>query len=100
MQARSTLKDRVDHLKGLVDLLAHFRTSQHDLATHEDQKHNFWLDHSINETGEQFGLVRAEHVMTTSQAFETNGELDIARALIPVRLYVTFEEHHNHTTMF
>ncbi len=77
-----TLKDGIDHLESLVDLLSHFRTSQHDLAAHEDQEHDLWLYHSVDETGKQFRLVRAKHVMTTGQPFETDGEFDVARALI------------------
>jgi hypothetical protein len=57
------LKHRVDHFKGLVDLLSHLGASQDNLAADEDQKHNFRLDHSVDETREQLRLVRAEVVM-------------------------------------
>ena len=76
-----TLKHGVDHLECLIDLLAYFGASQDDFAAHEDQEHNLGLNHSVNETREQFRLVGAKHVMTTSQTFETNGKLDVARAL-------------------
>lgn len=38
------------------------------------------LHHSVDETREEFGLVRAEHMMAAGKAFKTNGELDIARS--------------------
>ena len=74
------LQHRVDHLKGLVDLLADLGTGENDLAAHEDEKHNLRLDHAIDETREQLGLVRTEVVMLGSKTLETDGELDIARA--------------------
>jgi hypothetical protein len=64
----------------LVDLLSHFGTSEDDLATDKNQKHNTWLDHAVDETGEQLRFVRAEVVMLRGETFETDGELDIARA--------------------
>jgi hypothetical protein len=73
-----TLKHRVDHFESLVDLLAHLRTGQDNLAAHEDQEDDLGLDHSVDETGEQFWLVRAEHMMTAGKTFKTNGELDVA----------------------
>lgn len=74
------LKDRVDHFEGLVDLLADFRTSQDNLATDEDEKNNFRLDHSVDQTREQFRLIRAEIVMARSETLQTDWELDIAGA--------------------
>lgn len=38
-----TLEHRVDHFEGLVDLLSNLRTSEHDLATDKDEKHDFRL---------------------------------------------------------
>ena len=52
LQTAHTLKHRVDHLECLIDLLAHLRTSQNNLAAHEDQEHDLGLDHSVNETWE------------------------------------------------
>ena len=78
LQTAHTLKHGVDHLECLINLLAHLRTSQNNLAAHEDQEHDLGLDHSVDETWEQFRLVRAEHVMTASKTFETDGEFDIA----------------------
>lgn len=75
-----TLKHRVDHLEGLVNLFSNLRASQDNLATDEDQEHNLWLDHSVDKTGEQLRLVRAEIVMTRCKTFETDRELDVARA--------------------
>lgn len=51
------LKHRVDHLEGLVDLLTHFRAGKDDFSADEDQKHNLGLDHAVDETREQLGLV-------------------------------------------
>lgn len=73
-----TRKHRVDHLECLVYLFADFGTSQDNLAADKDQKDNLGLYHAIDETGEQFRLVRAEVVMAASQAFEANGKLDVA----------------------
>lgn len=75
-----TLEHGVDHFKGLVNLLTNFGTSQDDLAADEDQQDNLGLNHSVNETREQLGLVGAEIVMARRKTFQTNGELDVARA--------------------
>jgi hypothetical protein len=70
----------VDQLERLVDFLAHLGTSQDDLAGHEDEEYNLGLHHTVDETREELGLVRAEHVVTACQAFKTDRELDVARA--------------------
>lgn len=70
----------VDELESLVDLLANLGTSQDDLARDEDQEDDLGLHHAVDETGEEFGLVGAEHVVTASKALETNRELDVARS--------------------
>jgi len=74
------LQDGIDHFECLVDLFSDLCTGEDDLATDEDKKHNLRLDHTVNQTGEQFRLVRAEVVMARSQALQTNGELDVTRA--------------------
>jgi len=73
-------QDRVDELKGLVDLFANLGTGKNDLAGYEDEQNNLWLHHTVDETREKFRLVRAEHVMARCQALKTNGELDVAGA--------------------
>ena len=78
-QVEHTLKHRVDHLEGLVDLLSDLGARQHDFAADENQQHDLGLDHAVDETREQLGLVRAEIVMARGQTLETNGELDVAR---------------------
>ena len=65
-------KNRVDELKGLVDLLSDFGTGEDDLAGDEDEQHDLGLHHSVDETREKFGLVRAEHVMARAQALESD----------------------------
>ena len=75
-----TSEHRVDQLEGLVDLLTNFGTGQDDLATDEDEQDDLRLHHAIDETREELRLVRAEVVMATSQTFETDGELDVARS--------------------
>jgi hypothetical protein len=70
----------VDELKGLVDLLTDLGTGQDDLAGDEDEEDDLGLHHTVDETGEEFGLVGAEHVVTASKAFKTDGELDVARS--------------------
>ena len=71
---------RVDEFERLVDFLTDLGTGQDTLAGDEDQEDNLGLHHSVDETREEFGLVRAEHVVTACQAFETDRELDVARA--------------------
>jgi hypothetical protein len=71
---------RVNELERLIDFLAHLGTGQDDLAGYEDEEYNLRLHHAVDETREQLRLVRAEHVVTACQAFETDGELDVARA--------------------
>jgi hypothetical protein len=75
-----TLKNRVYHFEGLVNFLSDFGTSQDDLATDEDQKNNLGLDHSVDQTREQLGLVRAEVVMARCKTLQTDRELDITGA--------------------
>lgn len=75
-----TLKHRVDHLKGLIDLLTDFRTCQDDLATDKDQEHNLRLDHAVDQAREQLGLVRAEVVVARRQTLQADGELDVTGA--------------------
>ena len=41
--SEQTLKHRVNHLKGLVDLLSDLGSSEDDLATDEDQEDDFRL---------------------------------------------------------
>jgi len=77
---RHTRKHRNHHLEGLVNLLANLGTGQDNLAADKDQKHNLGLHHAVDETGEELGFIGAEHVMLNSQAFKSNGELDVARA--------------------
>lgn len=45
-----------------------------------DIPYDLGLHHSVDQTREQLRLVRAEHVMATGKTFETDGELDVARA--------------------
>ena len=71
---------RVDELERLVDFLTDLGTGQDNLAGHEDEEYNLGLHHAVDETREELGLVRAEHVVTACQAFETDRELDVARA--------------------
>lgn len=78
--ATHTRKHRVDQLKGLVDLLTHFGASQDDLSRHEDQEHDLGLHHAVDQTREEFRLVRAEVVVARGQTLQTDGELDVAGA--------------------
>lgn len=79
-RSKRTLKHRVDHLKCLIDLLAHLRTSQDNLSRHEDKQDNLRLDHAIDKTREQLWLIRAEVVMLRRKTLQTDWELDVARA--------------------
>ena len=71
---------RVDQLKRLVDLLTDLGTSEDYLARDEDEQDDLRLHHTIDETGEEFRLVGAEHVMAASKTLQSDGELDVARA--------------------
>lgn len=75
-----TLKDGIDHLEGLIDLLANLGTSEDNLAADEDQEYDLGLNHAVDETREQLRLVRAEVVVLGGQALEADRELDVARA--------------------
>lgn len=75
-----TLENRVDHLKRLINLLTNLSTRQDYLAADKDEKDDLWLHHSVDETGEQLGLVRAEVHMTGRKTLQTNGKLDVARS--------------------
>lgn len=46
-----TVQHWVDHLEGLVNLLSNLRASQDNLAADEDEKHDLWLDHTIDLQG-------------------------------------------------
>jgi hypothetical protein len=91
-------QDRVDHFEGLVDLFTDLGAGENDLARDEDEKHlgdvstsnkarsrwkgthDLGLHHSVDETGEQLRLVRAEHVMACGKTFQADRELDVAGA--------------------
>lgn len=75
-----TRQHRIDQLESLVNLLTHFGASQDDLTADEDQEHNLGLHHTVDQTGEEFGLVGAEVVVARSQTLQTDGEFDIAGA--------------------
>lgn len=70
----------VDEFERLVDLLTDLGTSQDNLAGNEDEEYDLGLHHAVDEAREELGLVRAEHVVTACQTFETDRELDVARA--------------------
>ena len=73
----------VNHFEGLVDLLADLGTGEDDLAADEDEEHNLGLDHPVDETREQLGLIRAELMMARSQTLKADGELDVTAGIVP-----------------
>jgi len=73
-------KRGVDQLEGLINLFSDLGTSQDDLAAHEDKQDNLGLDHAVDETREQLRLIGAEVVMLRRKTFQTDRELDVARA--------------------
>ena len=75
-----TGKHRIDHLKCLIDFLSHFGSRQYDLAAYENKKHDLWLDHTVDESREQFRLIGAKVMMTACKSFQANGKLNVARA--------------------
>lgn len=88
------MEHRVDHFKGLIDLLTDFGTSQDDLAADEDQEDNLGLNHAVDQAREQLRLVGAEIVMTRSQTLQTNWELDVTRANdVPMGLLAEGSSH-------
>lgn len=64
----------------MIDLVAYFGSSEHDLAADEDQEHNLGLDHAVDKTREQLGFVGTEVVMARGQTFQTDWKLDVAGA--------------------
>lgn len=74
------LQDRIDELESVIDLITDLGTGEDDLAADEDQEHNLWFDHTVNQTGEQLRFVGTEVVVARSQTLETDRELDIAGA--------------------
>lgn len=72
------MQDGVDHFKSLIDLLSDFGASQYNFATNKDKEDDLRLDHAVDQTREQLGLVRAEVVMARSETLQANGELDVA----------------------
>ena len=75
-----TIEHRVDGFEGNVYLLTNFRTRQNNLSTHKDKQNDFRLNHSVNQSREQFRLVRAEVMMARGEALEAYGKLDITGA--------------------
>ena len=73
-----TLKSGKDGLEGTVDFLSYFGTREDDFAADEDQEDDLGLDHSVDETREQFRLIGAEHVMLGSKTLKSDWELDVA----------------------
>jgi len=74
------IEHRVDGFEGNVYLLTNFRTRQNNLSTHKDKQNDFRLYHSVNQSREQFRLVRAEVMMARGEALEAYGKLDITGA--------------------
>ena len=54
---RSIPQYRIYRLKGRINFFPYFSAGKNDFARHEYQKNDLWLDHTINETGEEFGFV-------------------------------------------
>lgn len=73
-------KHRINEFECLVDLLTDFSAGEDNLSTDENQEHNFWFHHAIDETREQFRFVGTEVMMAAGKTFQTDGKLDIARA--------------------
>jgi len=72
-------KHRVDQLECLIDFFTNFGAGQDDLSADEDQEHNLWFHHTVDETREQFRFIGTEVVMAAGQTFQTDRKLDIAR---------------------
>ena len=51
------LENGIDVVKGLIDLLSDLGPGQHHLAAAEDEEHDPGLDHPVDQTWEQLGLV-------------------------------------------
>ena len=74
------LQDRVNVLERVIDLLAGFGSGEHNFARDEDEEHDAWFDHAVDESREQLWLVAAELAVRQNQALQADGELDIAAA--------------------
>ena len=92
------LKHRVDHLERLVNFLTDLGASKHDLAADEDEKHDLWFDHSVDQAGEQLTqsqfsireggqgqgtdlrFVARERMMLAGKALQPDGKLAVATA--------------------
>jgi len=70
----------VDRIESRVDLLSDLSASQDDLSGHEDEEHDFWFDHTIDQTREQLRLIAAELPVAVRKSLQTNGEFDVATA--------------------
>lgn len=51
--ATLTRQHRVDLIESRVDILSDLGACQNDLSRHKDQKHDFGLDHTIDQTREE-----------------------------------------------
>ncbi len=67
-------------VEGLVDLLPHLRPREDDLTRDEYEQDDTWFHHAVDESRKKLWLIRAELAMGEHQTFETNRELDVARA--------------------
>jgi hypothetical protein len=47
----------IRYLKGTIDFLADFGASEDDFARDKDQQNDLWIDHSVNQTREQFWFI-------------------------------------------
>lgn len=69
----------LDQSKGLIQLRASLRPSEHNFAAVEDKHHEFRLGQPVDQPREQFGVIPTELVVFIRQAFEPDRELQIAR---------------------
>jgi hypothetical protein len=70
-------RTKTSYLKGTIDFLSDFGASEHNLSRDEDQQNDLWVDHSIDQTREQFRFVRREHAVAVCQTLQSNGESNI-----------------------
>lgn len=71
------LQNRIDILQAVDDIPFRFGSGEDDLSVDEDEQHNPWLHHPVDQPWEQFRFVRAELAVHLVQVLQPNGKPQI-----------------------